>query len=154
MYFDKTVNMYGNEAGIVIISHYKKQYLVLIKLQFKCTNNTVEYEARILRLEALLELKTKKLDVYGDSMLKICQVKGKWQTKDEKLRPHQEYISKLTKELDEIKFTHMGRDKNWCADALATLVSMAKIDCGNKIQSLSIDVRNLWYHDIKRFIQH
>jgi hypothetical protein len=46
---------------------------------------------------------------------------------------------------------------------------MAKIDCGNKIQSLSIDVRNVlayyfsikeevdgnsWYHDIKWFIQH
>jgi len=89
MYFDKTVNIYGNEARIMIISPNKKQYLILIKLQFKYTNNTVEYKARILRLEALLELKIKKLDVHGDSMLKICQVNGKWQTKDEKLRPYQ-----------------------------------------------------------------
>jgi len=133
MYFDITVNIYGNEARIMIISPNKKQYLILIKLQFKYTNNTVEYKARILRLEALLELKIKKLDVHGDSMLKICQVNGKWQTKDEKLRPYQEYMSKLTKELDEIKFIHMWRDKNWCADALATLIFMAKIDCGNKI---------------------
>jgi len=116
----------------MIISPNKMQYLILIKLQFKYTNNTVEYEARILRLEALLELKIKKLDVHRDSMLKICQVKGKWQTKDEKLRPYQEYMSKLTKELDEIKFIHMGRDKNWCADALATVVSWPKLIVGTK----------------------
>jgi len=43
----------------------------------------VEYEACILGLEAALELKIKKIDVYGDSMLIICQVKGEWQTKGE-----------------------------------------------------------------------
>jgi ribonuclease HI len=81
-------------------------------LQSKCTNNTVENEACILGLEAVLELKIKKLDVYRDSVLTICQVKGEWQTKDDKLRPYQEYLSKLAKEFDKIKFTHMGRDKN------------------------------------------
>jgi ribonuclease HI len=35
-------------------------------------------------------LNIKKLDVYGDSMLIICQVKGEWQKKDEKLRLYQE----------------------------------------------------------------
>jgi ribonuclease HI len=45
-------------------------------LHFECTNNTTEYEACILGLEAALELKVRKIDVYGDSMLIICQVKG------------------------------------------------------------------------------
>jgi ribonuclease HI len=40
-------------------------------LRFECTNNIVEYEACILRLEAVLEMKIKKLDVYGDLMLII-----------------------------------------------------------------------------------
>jgi len=63
----------------------------------------------------------------------------------------------------------MGRDKNRFANALATLASMTKIDCGNKIQPISIEVRNClafccsvkeemdensWYHDMKQFIQH
>jgi hypothetical protein len=76
MYFDRAVNVYGNRVGAVIISPNKKQYLVSIKLQFECTNNTAKYKACILRLEAVLEFKTKKLDVYEDSMLIICQVKG------------------------------------------------------------------------------
>jgi hypothetical protein len=72
MYFDGAVNVCGNGAGAVIISPDKKQYPISVKLQFKCTNNTVEYEACILGLEAALELNIRKIDVYGDSMLIIC----------------------------------------------------------------------------------
>jgi len=72
----------------VIISPNKKQYPVSVKLQFGCTNNTVEYEVCILDLEAALELNIRKIDVYGDSILIISQVKGEWQTKEEKLRPY------------------------------------------------------------------
>ena len=73
MFFDRAVNVYGNGADVVIISLDQKQYPVLVKLHFECTNNTTEYEVCILGLEAALEL---KIDVYGDSMLIICQVKG------------------------------------------------------------------------------
>ncbi|KAL9376615.1 hypothetical protein Peur_030735 [Populus x canadensis] len=76
MYFDRAVNVYGNKVGAVIISPNKKQYLVSIKLQFEYTSNTAKYKACILGLDTALELKTKKLDVYEDSMLIICQVKG------------------------------------------------------------------------------
>ena len=76
MYFDGAVNVSGNGAGAVIISPDQKQYPISIKLQFECTNNTAEYKACILGLEAALEMKIKKLDVYRDSMLIICQVKG------------------------------------------------------------------------------
>jgi ribonuclease HI len=61
---------------------------------------------------AALELKIRKLGVYGDSMLIICQTKGEWQTKDEKLKPYQEYLSKLAENFEEIEFNHLGRDKN------------------------------------------
>jgi ribonuclease HI len=54
-----------------------------------------------------LELNIRKIDMYGDSILIIYQMKGKWQNKDEKLRPYQEYLSKLVREFEEIKFTHL-----------------------------------------------
>ena len=88
MFFDGVVNVYGNGAGAVIISLDQKQYPVSVKLYFECTNNTAEYEVCILGLEAALELKIRKIEVYGDSMLIICQVKGEWQTKEEKLRSY------------------------------------------------------------------
>ena len=78
LYFDGAVNMSGNGVGAVIISPDGKQYPFSVRLQFECTNNTAEYEACIIGLEAALELKVKKLEVFGDSMLIICQVKGEW----------------------------------------------------------------------------
>ena len=71
--------------------------MVSFKLQFECTHNTAEYKAHIPGLEAALELRIRKIDVYGDSMLIIYQVKEEWQTKEENLRPYQEYLSKLVK---------------------------------------------------------
>jgi hypothetical protein len=62
------------------------------------------------------------------------------------LRPNQEYLSKLVKEFDEIKFTHMGRNKNQFADALTILAFMEKIDYGNKVQPIFIEVRKSLAH--------
>ena len=39
MYFDGTINVCGNRADAMIISPNKKQYSVLVKLQFGCNNN-------------------------------------------------------------------------------------------------------------------
>jgi ribonuclease HI len=72
MYFDDAVNVSSNGAGAVIISLEGKQYPISVKLHFSCTNNTAEYEAYIHGLEAALEMKVGKLEVYGDSMLIIC----------------------------------------------------------------------------------
>jgi ribonuclease HI len=69
------INVYRNGVGAVIISHDKKQYLDLVKLQFECANNIAEYETCILGLKSALELKIRKIDVYDNSMLIIYQVK-------------------------------------------------------------------------------
>jgi hypothetical protein len=67
------------------------------------------------------------------------------------------------------KIHSYGRDKNWFADTLATLASTIKIDFKNIVQPINIEVgnslahyysvkeemdKNLWYYDIKQFIQH
>ena len=82
MFFYGAMNIYGNGANAVIISPNKKQYLISVKLYFECTNNTTEYKACILDLEAALELKIRKIDVYSDLMLIIYQIKGEWQTNE------------------------------------------------------------------------
>jgi ribonuclease HI len=133
LYFDGAVNVSGNGAEVVVISPENKQYPVSARLLFECTNNTAEYEACIIGLEATLELKAKKLEVFGDSLLIIYQVKGEWQTKDEKLKLYQNYLLRLAIEFEEIKFTHISRDKNQFADALATLALMTQVDIRSKI---------------------
>ena len=54
-------------------------------------------------------------------------MKGEWQTKEQKLKPYQEYLSSLLGNFEEIKFTHLGRERNHFVDALATLAAMAVV---------------------------
>jgi hypothetical protein len=50
MYFDGLVNVYGNQVGVIIIFPDIKQYLILVKLKFECTNNIAKYKACIFGL--------------------------------------------------------------------------------------------------------
>ena len=61
----------------------------------------------------------RRLEVFGDSLLIICQTPGKRKTKDDKLVPYHVYLEELIKKFERIKFTYLSRTKNLFADALA-----------------------------------
>ena len=71
MYFDRAVNQYGNEIGILLITSKGSHIPLAIKLNFEVTNNMVEYEACISEMEALWELRVKEVKVFRDSTLVI-----------------------------------------------------------------------------------
>jgi ribonuclease HI len=56
---------------VVLISPSKKTSHFSFKLDFKVTNNIVEYEALLLGLNTAKERKIKKLQVFGDADLII-----------------------------------------------------------------------------------
>ena len=60
-----------------------------IKLNFKATNNMVEYEACITRMEALQEFGVKEVEVFGDSTLVIAQAQRLWKAKEEHFKSYQ-----------------------------------------------------------------
>ena len=168
MYFDGAVNIYGNGIGAVVLSPNGKQYPVAIKLEFDCTNNIAEYEACAQGLKVAIDLGAKQLEVYGDAALIIYQVNGEWQTKDPKLVPYQKYLMQLIKEFEKITFTHLTRDKNQFADALATLAVMTKLKVHVGVQPIQVRAQtepvycsNIeeeedgqpWFHDIKKYIK-
>ncbi|XP_021669189.2 uncharacterized protein LOC110656628 [Hevea brasiliensis] len=128
VHFDGAINLSGNGIGAVPVSPDRKYFPVAVKLRFECTNNVIEYEPCMSSLQAAIEMKVKKLEVYGDSALIIYQVKGEWQTKDPKLVPYQKYLLELIKKFKEISFTHLGHDKKYFADVLATLVVMTQME--------------------------
>lgn len=68
----------GQPIRRVVVSPEKAFTPLAVKLGFEATNNIAEYEACILALEAALELGIKELEVFGDSALIICQIKGEW----------------------------------------------------------------------------
>ncbi|XP_043717646.1 uncharacterized protein LOC122665557 [Telopea speciosissima] len=101
-----------------------------------------EYEAWAIGVEATLSIGLKRLEVYGDSSLIICQMQGKWKTTDEKLIPYQEHVETLSREFKEITFSYLPKDNNRLADAFATLASMVEMESEIKVHPITINLRH------------
>lgn len=100
MYFDGVMTQYGNGIGILLIIPYKSHIPVVVKLNFEAINNMEEYQACIVGMEALQELRAKEAEVYGDSTLVIAQAQKLWKVKEEHLNPYQKYLKELTRTFD------------------------------------------------------
>ena len=81
MYFDGSISKEGVCVGVGIISPDIEFKFYSFKIKFEITNNVAKYEALLLGLNALKDLKEHRIDVYGDSYLVINQVNGRYQTK-------------------------------------------------------------------------
>ena len=92
MYFDRAINQNGSCIGVLLISPKGTHILFSGRLNFPTTNNATEYEACIMGLRAILGLRVKELEVYGDSVLIISQIQNKWKIKEESLMPYHECL--------------------------------------------------------------
>ena len=82
--------------------------------------------------------------------------------------PYQKFIKGLIEQFEEIIFKHLPREKNYLADALATLATIFKMNANAETQLVKLKVRESqahyacvqgepngysWYHDILRYIK-
>ena len=74
--FDGSKNSDGAAVGIVIQSPRYRRTEMSFKFDFNYTNNQVEYEALIIGLEILLEMRASTVHIKGDSNLDISQIIG------------------------------------------------------------------------------
>ena len=102
MYFDGAVNQYGKGIWVLLITSEGSHIPLVVKLNFKATNNMVEYEACIAGMEAFWELGVKEAEVFRDLTLVIAQAQRFWKVKEEHLKPYQQYLEDLTKTFDKI----------------------------------------------------
>ena len=71
MVFDGASNALANGIDAVIISPEGCHTPFTAGIYFNCTNNMAEYEACIMGLKAVIDLRIKFLSVFGDSALVI-----------------------------------------------------------------------------------
>ena len=83
------------------------------------TNNVAEYSGLIAGLKAALELGATEVDVRMDSKLVVEQVSGRWQVKNEGLRPLAREATQLLGRFDAFTATWIPRLRNSYADRLA-----------------------------------
>jgi ribonuclease HI len=88
------------------------------------TNNYAEYEAVVLAFETLAKLVGKKVgttevEVKMDSQLVVKQMKGEYKVKHPTMKEQQARLKHAAGGFGKVVFTHVFREENGDADALA-----------------------------------
>ena len=91
------------------------------------TNNEAEYQALIEGLKAVSDWKPDRVELYLDSKLVVEQMNGRYRVKSAELAPLYKRASDLVQQLPEVKITHVEREKNKGADALANMAIDAHV---------------------------
>ena len=81
------------------------------------TNNRAEYGAIIHLLEETIKLGIKNINIYGDSMLVVNQVNGKWKSNRD-MTPLKSRVQALLTHFESWTLTHIKRELNQEADSL------------------------------------
>jgi ribonuclease HI len=71
--------------------------LIACRLEFPCTNNTVEYEALVQGLRKAIDLKEEKIKVFGDSEIIVRQVRNTIHCLSSHLKNYQSEVWELIK---------------------------------------------------------
>ncbi|MBI5408506.1 MAG: ribonuclease HI family protein [Nitrospirae bacterium] len=85
----------------------------------RATNNVAEYSALLAGLEKARALGIRKIKIFMDSELMARQINGIYRVKNENLKPLWIRVNDLLKDFDYWKVTHVSREMNKEADALA-----------------------------------
>ena len=123
MYFDgcSKKNPGPSGAGAVIFCSGEEVWGASIFVGERETNNVAEYNGLLLGLKHALDMKIKKLIVYGDSLLVIKQMNKQYKISAENLVPLFNEAQELKTKFDNITFVHVYRTQNKRADELSNL---------------------------------
>ena len=102
--------LYNNEIEIWSKAHFVGD---------KQTNNYAEYMGLIIGLEEALKQNIPFLQVKGDSLLVIRQMKGEYKVKSQNILELYKKAISLAKNIKHIEFMHVYRKDNKRADALS-----------------------------------
>jgi len=83
------------------------------------TNNQAEYQAIIAALEKAISSGVSHVVLQSDSELVVNQINGHYKIKSTALRPLYQKVVQLTGSLESFSITHVPREQNTEADALA-----------------------------------
>lgn len=96
-----------------------------------CTNNVAEYEALIWGLENVRALGYDEVSVFADSELLVKQINGQYRVKNEGLKPLFLRALTLLRQFSRFEVTHVRRESNKEADAMANEAMDLRADVGD-----------------------
>ncbi|XP_062020853.1 uncharacterized protein LOC133737271 [Rosa rugosa] len=143
LYFDgsRTETLAG--AGVVLENPAGDRFSYSFQLEFRCTNNQAEYEALIIGLEVLLELGVRDIQVRGDSLFVINQLREKYRCASCLLVPYLNHAVELLDQFDDVDLEYIHRERNFAANELAQLAAGITLKYGVRERILKVERRTL-----------
>ncbi|XP_075492604.1 uncharacterized protein LOC142530670 [Primulina tabacum] len=144
VFVDGASNLSGCEVGVVIIAPSAEKIKLALRIDSRVTNNEAEYEAVLSGLQAAQEVGASRVIIYSDSQLVAQQIKGAYETKDEKLLKYLKLITALAATFTDWSIEQIPREENGEADNLAKMAISISEVCTREIMCftrmvLSID---------------
>ena len=107
--------------GAVIYDEKKNVLFEISEYIGEATNNQAEYKAVIAAIKKAKEFKADELQFFLDSELVVNQLERKYKVKNAGLAPLFVSVYNETLNYKKVTFTHIPREQNKDADALANL---------------------------------
>jgi ribonuclease HI/probable phosphoglycerate mutase len=123
LHFDGSACRSGCGVGIIIMSPSGAIFEALSRLDHKCTNNQIEYEALLFGLQILHDMGVKHVEAYGDSLLVVQQVSKVCQCLNGSLNAYLDKCLDIISCMDEFLIYHVPREENPKANTLAQQAS-------------------------------
>ena len=92
LFFDGASSKEGVGVGMVLVSPAQETIALSYKLEFRATNNVVEYEALILGLRAAKDMGIEEISVFGDVELIVHQVRNLYQDHHPRIRSYRNEV--------------------------------------------------------------
>ncbi len=105
--------------GVVIFNENKEQIAEISEYIGETTNNQAEYRAIIAALGKASQLGAKDLECFLDSELVVKQLNGEYKVKNKDLQSRFFEVKSLLSNFSSVRFSHVRREANKLADALA-----------------------------------
>jgi ribonuclease HI len=140
LYFDGSKSKEGAGAGCIIIDPAGNKTLMACRLEFECTNNTVEYEALLHGLRKALDMNIQNLVVFGDSEIVVRQVRDSIHCLSPHLKIYQSEVWNLMNQFSAFNINSIPRLNNAEADLLANVASKLLPAEGLSLNAFSVEL--------------
>ena len=119
VYVDRASNQKASGVGLVLVSPEKVVIEKFLRLDVPATNNEAEYETLLEGMIMVQRMGGKSIELFSDLRLIIGQVKGEFETKDERMQGYLSQVKSMQSKFDSFDLLHVPRNGNAHADSLA-----------------------------------